>query len=170
MSGASSPSEDTSRRIYLRTLCCVRDGDAVLLLRRHKAPNQGLYNFPGGKIEPHEDPYEACLREVHEETGIRIVGPVLRAVLTVITRTTQAQWLLFAFVAARPSGSPDPVQTDEGDLRWVPVAEISTLPVVSDIPLMLPHLLSPTSGVLMGKIHCDNDDADSILDYEFRIG
>lgn len=169
MSGASSPSEDTSRRIYLRTLCCVRDGDAVLLLRRHKAPNQGLYNFPGGKIEPHEDPYEACLREVHEETGIRIVGPALRAVLTVITRTTQAQWLLFAFVAARPSGSADPVQTDEGDLRWVPVAEISTLPVVSDIPLMLPHLLTPNGGVLMGKIHCDNDDADSILDYEFRI-
>jgi 8-oxo-dGTP diphosphatase len=169
VSGSSSPSEDPSPRIYLRTLCCVRDGDAVLLLRRHKAPNQGLYNFPGGKIEPHEDPYEACLREVHEETGIRIVRPALRAVLTVITRTTQAQWLLFAFVAARPPGSPDPVETDEGDLRWVSVAEISTLPVVSDIPLMLPHLLSSNGGVLMGKIHSDNDDADSIVAHEFRI-
>lgn len=169
MSGSSSPREDPSRRIYLRTLCCIRDGDTVLLLRRHKAPNQGLYNFPGGKIEAHEDPYEACLREVHEETGIRIGRPALRAVLTVITRTTHAQWLLFAFVAPRPPESPDPVQTDEGDLRWVPVAEIPALPVVSDIPLMLPHLLTPNGGVLMGKIHCDNDDADSILDYEFRI-
>lgn len=153
----------------MRTLCCIRDGDMVLLLRRHKAPNQGLYNFPGGKIEPHEDPYEACLREIHEETGIRIPRAVLRAILTVITRTTRAQWLLFAFVADRPPESPDPVQTDEGDLRWVPVAEIPALPVVSDIPLMLPHLLSPTTGVLMGKILADTDDADSILAHEFRI-
>jgi 8-oxo-dGTP diphosphatase len=161
--------ERTSRPIYLRTLCCIRDGDVVLLLRRRKAPNQGLFNFPGGKVEPREDPYEACLREVHEETGIPIRRAALRAVLTVITRTTQAQWLLFAFVADRPPGLPDPIQTDEGDLRWVPAAEIPALPVVSDIPLMLPHLLGPAPGVLLGKILCDNDDADSILDYEFRI-
>jgi 8-oxo-dGTP diphosphatase len=174
VSGSSSAREEPSRRIYLRTLCCIRagetaDGDTVLLLRRHKPPNQGLYNFPGGKIEPHEDPYEACLREVYEETGIRIDRPVLRAVLTVMTRTTHAQWLMFAFVAVRPAESPDPIQTDEGALRWVPVAEIPVLPVVSDIPLMLPHLLSPTTGVLMGKILADTDDADSILAHEFRI-
>jgi 8-oxo-dGTP diphosphatase len=160
---------DASRDIYLRTLCCLRDGDTVLLLRRQMAPNQGLYNFPGGKIEPHEDPYEACLREVHEETGFRVGQAALRAILTVITRATQAQWVLFAFVADRPRGSPDPVRTTEGELRWVPVAEIPTLPVVSDIPLMLSHLLNREPGVLMGKIHCDNDDADSVLDYEFRI-
>ncbi len=141
----------------------------MLLLRRQMPPNQGRYNFPGGKIEPHEDPYEACLREVHEETGLRIREAHLQAILTVITHATRAQWLLFAFVADRPPGSPDPIQTDEGELRWVPVAEIPTLPVVSDLPLMLPHLLAPQAGVLMAKIHCDNDDADSMLDYELRI-
>jgi 8-oxo-dGTP diphosphatase len=153
----------------LRTLCCIRDGDAVLLLRRQKPPNQGLFNFPGGKIEPHEEPYEACLREVREETGLRIHRAALRAILTVITRATRAQWMLFAFVADRPSGNAEPIQTDEGELRWVSAAEIATLPVVSDIPLILPHLLASKAGVLMGKIHCDNDDADSILDHEFRI-
>ncbi len=166
---AQSAREDASCRIYLRTLCCIRDGERVLLLQRQNPPNQGLYNFPGGKIEPHEDPYEACLREVREETGLRIHRATLRAILTVITRATRAQWVLFAFVADRPPGSPDPVQTAEGELRWVPVAEVPSLPVVSDIPLMLPHLLSREAGVLMGKIHCDNDDADSMLDHEFRI-
>jgi 8-oxo-dGTP diphosphatase len=153
----------------LRTLCCIRDSENVLLLRRRKAPNRGLYNFPGGKIEPHEDPYEACLREVHEETGLRIHRAALRAILTVITRTTGAQWVLFAYAADRPPGSPDPVQTAEGELRWVPIAEVPTLPVVSDIPLMLPHLVGREPGVLMGKIHCENDDADSMLDHELRI-
>jgi 8-oxo-dGTP diphosphatase len=138
------------------------------LLRRHKPPNQGLYNAPGGKIEPHEDPYEACLREVHEETGLRIREARLGAIITVITRTTGAQWLLFVFVADRPPGPPDPVTTPEGDLQWVPLAEVASLPVPSDIPLMLPRLFTPGGGVLMGKIHCENDDADSMLDYEFR--
>ena len=159
---------NTSHPIYLRTLCFIRDGDRVLLLRRRHPPNQGLYNPPGGKIEPHEDPRDACLREVHEETGIRLAGAALRAVVTVLTRATGAQWLLFVFVADRPSGSADPIATDEGDLSWVPLAEIPTLPVVSDIPLMLPYLFTPQEGIVMGKIHCDNDEADSMLDYEFR--
>lgn len=156
------------RRILLRTLCFIQDGDSVLLLRRRNPPNQGLYNAPGGKIEAHEDPYEACLREVHEETGLRLTGPALRAILTVITRTTGAQWLLFVFVARRPPGLADPVATDEGDVRWVPLAEVPSLPVPSDIPLILPHIFTHDGGVLMGKIHCDNDDADSIIDSEFR--
>ncbi len=159
---------DAPRQVYLRTLCFVRDGDTVLLLRRRKPPNAGLYNAPGGKIEPREDPYDACLREVHEETGLRLGAARLRAILTVITQTTGAQWLLFVFVAERPPGPSDPVSTDEGDLRWVPLDDIPGLPVVSDIPLILPHLFTPGGGVLMGKIHCDNDDADSILDHEFR--
>ena len=167
--GAGSPTRwEALRPIYLRTLCFIRDGDRVLLVRRRKPPNEGLYNAPGGKNEPHEDPYEAVLREVHEESGLRIRGPQLRAVITVITQTTGAQWLLFVFVAEHPSDPPDPVATDEGDLQWVPLKEISTLPVVSDIPLMLPYLFV-RGGVLMGKIHCDNDDADSMLAYEFRI-
>jgi 8-oxo-dGTP diphosphatase len=142
----------------------------VLLLRRRKPPNEGLYNAPGGKIESDEDPYDACLREVREETGFHLPQARLRAVMTVLTRATGAQWVLFVFTADRPAEPPDPVQTDEGDLRWVPIAEVPSLPVVSDIPLILPHLFGAGHGVLMAKIRCDNDDADSVLGYELRGG
>lgn len=158
-----------ARRIYLRTLCFVRDGDRVLLIRRSKPPNAGLYNAPGGKIEADEDPYEACLREVYEETGLRLAAARLRVLMTVITETTAAQWLLFVFTAERPAGDPDPIIDDEGDLRWVPIAEIETLPVVSDIPLMLPYLWSGEPGVLMAKIFTENDDADSMTGHELRM-
>jgi 8-oxo-dGTP diphosphatase len=166
--GAPEPGQPPLSRIYLRTLCFLRDGERVLLLRRRKPPNEGLYNAPGGKIEPHEDPYDACLREVREETGFRLPHARLRAVMTVLTRTTGAQWLLFVFTADRPPEPPDPVQTDEGDLRWVPLAEVPSLPVVSDLPIILPHLFDARSGVVMAKIFCDNDDADSVLGYELR--
>ncbi len=139
-----------------------------MLLRRRKPPNQGLYNAPGGKIEPDEDPYEACLREVREETGFRLPAARLRAVLTVITRTTGAQWLLFVFVADRPAEVAGHITTNEGTLRWVPLADVASLPVVSDIPLILPHLFGPEPGVLMGKLISDTDDADSIISHELR--
>lgn len=146
----------------------MRDDARVLLLRRRKPPNKGLYNAPGGKIEPHEDPYEACLRELHEETGLRVQELRLRAILTILTRTTGAQWLLFVFTAERPPAPADAIASDEGELRWVPLDEIARVPVPSDIPLIAPHLFGPNEGVLMGKILCDNDDADSMVSHEFR--
>jgi len=152
--------------IHLRTLCFIRDGDRVLLLLRRHPPNQGRYNAPGGKIEPDEDPYDACLREVREETGLRLGQARLRAVLTVISRTANAQWLLFVFTADRPAEDGDPVATDEGTLRWVPLAEIASLPVPGDIPLILPHLFGPDPGILIGKIHAEDD---VLVDAAFRV-
>lgn len=147
----------------------MRDGGRILLQRRRRAPNEGFYNVPGGKVERNEDPYEACLREVREETGLALSHARLRAVLTVIARDTGTQWLLFTFVADRPAGDAGPVTDDEGELRWVSLDEIATLPVVSDIPLILPHLWSAEPGVLMAKIECATDDADSILGYRLQI-
>jgi ADP-ribose pyrophosphatase YjhB (NUDIX family) len=152
-----------ARRIDVRTLCFVRDGDRVLLQRRRHPPNEGLYNAPGGKVEPGEDPYEACLREVREETGLVLPHARLRALLTVIARDTGTQWLLFTFVADRPPGQAQPVSEDEGELRWVRLADIPSLPVVSDIPVILPYLWSAEPGVLMAKIDCATDDADSMI-------
>jgi ADP-ribose pyrophosphatase YjhB (NUDIX family) len=142
----------------------VRDGDSILMQRRRRPPNEGLYNVPGGKVEPDEDPYEACLREVREETGLVLPHARLRAVLTVVARDTGTQWLLFTFVAERPAGEAAPVVEDEGELRWVPLRDIASLPVVSDIPVILPHLWSAQPGVLMAKIECATDDADSMID------
>jgi len=51
----------------------VYDGDKLLILRR--ADEQmlgGLWEFPGGKLEPGETPGEAVLREIQEETGLEV--------------------------------------------------------------------------------------------------
>lgn len=46
-----------------------KDG-AVLLVKRGRAPKEGLWSLPGGKIEPGETAPMAALRELMEETGI----------------------------------------------------------------------------------------------------
>lgn len=55
----------------------------LLLILRAKAPSAGRWSVPGGKCEPDEDPADACVREVREETGLvvevlRYAGRVVR--------------------------------------------------------------------------------------------
>jgi 8-oxo-dGTP diphosphatase len=45
----------------------------VLLVRRSNPPDAGFWGFPGGKIEAGETIEQAALREVNEETGLRVI-------------------------------------------------------------------------------------------------
>jgi A/G-specific adenine glycosylase len=55
-----------------------RDGRILIARRFEDALMGGLWEFPGGKIEPGETPEEACAREIREETGVEVaVGPLI---------------------------------------------------------------------------------------------
>lgn len=64
------------------TLCFITKGKEVLLLLREKEPNKGKWNGVGGKIENRETLEESCIREVYEETGLRIEKPIFKGVLS----------------------------------------------------------------------------------------
>jgi 8-oxo-dGTP diphosphatase len=55
----------------------VRDDGRLLLVRRGTEPQKGRWSVPGGRVEPGETAVEAVVREVAEETGLRVVptGP-----------------------------------------------------------------------------------------------
>jgi 8-oxo-dGTP pyrophosphatase MutT (NUDIX family) len=48
----------------------IRDGDKILLARH---AHSGLWSLIGGAVEPGEEPRDAVIREVHEETGARLL-------------------------------------------------------------------------------------------------
>ena len=53
------------------TNCLIIDHDKVLLLKK---PRHGWYAMPGGKMEPRETVQESVIREVFEETGLKITN------------------------------------------------------------------------------------------------
>lgn len=58
----------------------LEDGRVLLARRRPGRAEAGLWEFPGGKVEPGETPPESLARELREELGLQVeVGPLLAA-------------------------------------------------------------------------------------------
>jgi len=113
----------------LATLVYAIHDDEVLLHRRVKDPNKGLWVAPGGKLEPEESPTECAIREMHEETGLAVLDPVLRGIMTEVSPRPDYRWITFIFAATRWTGTLAPA-AGIGEFRWVRTSEVFDL----DIP------------------------------------
>ena len=100
----------------------VRDGDRYLVCRRpaHKR-HGGLWEFPGGKLEPGETHLDAATREMREELGVevRAVGGVM---LTVADRGSP---FVIEFVPVTIVGEPQCLEHSK--LAWVELDELRRL-------------------------------------------
>jgi len=148
--------------VSVRTLSFVCSGDDVLLLKRaaHKRIFPNRYNGVGGHVERHEDPLTSAVREIAEETGLAVRDVKLRAVHNIDTGHDSGI-VLFIFTAW--SDSRETVDSDEGTLHWIPRQAIADLPVVEDLPLILPRILTmgPHDPPLFA--HVSYDAADRIV-------
>jgi len=62
-----------TRPLVLVAACVLLDGGQLLITRRPAGkPLAGLWEFPGGKVEPNEAPEAALVRELREELAIEI--------------------------------------------------------------------------------------------------
>jgi 8-oxo-dGTP diphosphatase len=124
----------------LATLVYAIDGDRVLLHRRVKAPNEGLWVAPGGKLEAHESPTECAIREMREESGLAIDAPRLRAIMTEVSPRPDYQWITFIFAAVRWSGALAPA-AGIGEFRWFTAAEVADLAIPPTDRIFFPRVM-----------------------------
>ena len=124
-----------------------RDGRVLLAQRPEEKTMAGLWEFPGGKIEPGETPETALIRELDEELGINTAAACLAPLSFsshsyAATDNRQAfHLLLLLYVCRRWKGRPRPIEG--GTLKWVrpqqlrdhpmPEADISLIAALQDL-------------------------------------
>ena len=105
----------------------VENGRVLLTQRKAGAHLEGMWEFPGGKVEPGEDPRAALVRELREELGIDVnVGEAVDVTFHRYDDADKAVLLLF-FEATRTSTSADPRALDVAAFRWAAPSDLATL-------------------------------------------
>lgn len=112
-----------------------RDGRVLLAKRPQGKSMAGLWEFPGGKVEPGETPEQALIRELQEELGIDTWQSCL-APLTFASHKYEDFHLLMPLFACRKwQGIPRGLEDQE--LVWVRANQLSKYPMPpADVPLI----------------------------------
>lgn len=96
----------------------------VLLIRRGQPPAQGLWSVPGGKQEPNESLAEACVREVQEETGLKIE---VKGIVALAERRLEGfHYVIIDFLAEPVAGVTTNLEagTDVTEAHWVGMEQL----------------------------------------------
>ena len=101
----------------------VRDGKVLVAKRKKGSHLEGLWEFPGGKLEPNESPEECLARELKEELGVGVrVGKVQEVVYH---RYPEKNVLLLFYACELVDGEPQPLDVEE--MAWVTPTELLKL-------------------------------------------
>ncbi len=116
-----------------------------------------LYNGIGGHIEKGENILSAAKREFFEETGLRLLNPRLRAVVTIDTKKNLGIGL-FVFTGETDSSIPTP--SSEGVLEWVDSNMVGQLPLVEDLEILIPKVIkkTPKDLIIFGQYQYNEND------------
>ena len=111
------------------TLCYIEKGGAYLMLHRVKKQNdinKDKWLGIGGKMEYGESPYDCILREVYEETSLKLICPRYRGLVTFVTEDGYTEHM-HLFTCDKFAGEVG--ECSEGELEWVDIDKINSLPI-----------------------------------------
>ncbi|HEY0699012.1 MAG TPA: (deoxy)nucleoside triphosphate pyrophosphohydrolase, partial [Micromonospora sp.] len=110
----------------------IRTGRVLACARSRPAELAGMWEFPGGKVEPGEDEVAALVRECAEELaveveiGVRVGGDV---------RMAHGRSVLRVYVARLLAG--EPVALEHAELRWLAADQLDSVAwLPADVPVV----------------------------------
>ncbi|KPL54023.1 8-oxo-dGTP diphosphatase MutT [Prosthecomicrobium hirschii] len=129
-----------TKLVLVAAVALIDPDGRILLARRPPGKSmEGLWEFPGGKVEPGESPEAALIRELEEELGIEVKSECL-APLTFASHVYPNFHLLMPlWVCRRWSGT---VVAREGQaLKWVRPRDLRDYPMPPADEPLIPHLV-----------------------------
>ena len=125
-----------SSRLLLVAAAALVDGDGrVLICQRPQGKSlAGLWEFPGGKVEPGETPEQCLIRELQEELGIAAKADCLAPFVFASHAYEDFHLLMPLYLLRRWEGFVE--RREHADLAWVRPGKLADYPMPpADIPL-----------------------------------
>ena len=149
--------------IYMRetSTAYLMNGREILLMKRadNRSFAPGIWAGVGGHVEPGElnKPFETCVREIYEETGISI-GQINHLRLQYIILRRSKTEIRIQYVYFGDSMVRNVVQTEEGQLFWIDKDRLFERKLSVTSRLSLEHYLAhgPTDEIMVGTVFCKN--------------
>jgi 8-oxo-dGTP diphosphatase len=121
----------TGRRIDCVGGIVTDPAGRLLLIKRGHDPEAGRWSLPGGRVERGETDQQAVVRELHEETGLRVeCGPLAGSVER---PGRDGDVVVIRDYRATVAGGALQPGDDAADARWVSPAELASLPLSSGL-------------------------------------
>ena len=112
-----------------------KDGRVLINLRPKGKVMAGFWEFPGGKVEPHETPENALIRELEEELGINTWNSCLAPLTFASHKYKEFHLLMPLYVCRKWVGIIKPRENQE--LKWYYPNQLMNVKMLpADIPLI----------------------------------
>lgn len=127
----------------LATLCYVMDkqNNSTLMIYRDKKENdyhKGKWNGLGGKFNPGETPEECAIREIEEESGLKVKSVKMKGFITFPLFDGKEDWYVFLFTADEFEG--EQIDSPEGQLEWIPNDKLTEMNLWDGDKIFIPWL------------------------------
>jgi len=118
-----------SEKAIFTNMCMVYDNENNILVQNRVDPNWPGITFPGGHIHKNESFVESVIREVFEETGLKIKNPVLCGTKQFQTNNDE-RYVVLLFKTNEFEGELK--SSEEGEVFWINKNELENYKLVND--------------------------------------
>jgi 8-oxo-dGTP diphosphatase len=124
------------KRVLVAAVALIDADGRVLMAKRPEGKSlAGLWEFPGGKVEPDENLEAALIRELKEELDIDVTASCLAPLTFASHAYDDFQLLMPLFVCRRWKGLPRPMEGQE--IKWIRAKDLRALAMPpADLPLI----------------------------------
>ncbi|MFK3734725.1 NUDIX domain-containing protein [Streptomyces sp. NPDC088090] len=111
---------------YTADVVAVTDDGRVLLIKRGWDPYEGHWALPGGHVDRGETGLRAAVRELEEETGVRVAEDELHlvGVWDQPVRDPRGRYVTVTYLATVPADTQATAGDDARDARWWPLTDL----------------------------------------------